>query len=113
MKIQTLLHDWLLVEMQPFPEQIGSIILTEKSAEGQLRIGKVVQVGPGTAYASGNFVPVTVSVGDMVVFHPWNLGHKQGRALGHALEEMGSNYGLIRERDVLMYYPPTEEHKFW
>jgi len=92
-----LLHDWLLIELEPPKQTAGSIILPDPERE-PMRMAKVLSTGPGRRSKTGSIRPLGVSPGERICFHMANLQTKQGRELCYRLED---NQGLIRETDVL------------
>lgn len=93
-----LLHDWILVELDPDKKQEGSIFLPH----GQVvRTATVKDVGPGRALPSGARAPLGVEPGARVAFRREHLEHRPGKQVMEALQELGENLGLIREPDIL------------
>lgn len=93
-----LLHDWILVELDPIIGHEGSIILPHGQAE---RTATVRSVGPGRELPTGVRVPVGVVPGERVVFRRENLEHKPGKQILAALQDLGDNLGLLRAPDIL------------
>lgn len=96
------LHDWLVVELEPLPEdRVGSIHVIGSALE-RVRAGKVLSVGPGMPKAARSpvRVPVDVAVGERVAFFRENFETQQGKQVAHVLEQYG-NIGLIRETSIL------------
>lgn len=91
-----LLHDWLLIELEPAPKQKGSIIVPDSVPE-PVRIGKVLTAGPGRRWGK-KFVPVTVEKGERVVFFKAVTDSGQNKAVSYCLPD---NQEIIRETDVL------------
>ena len=108
-----LLHDWVLVQIDPLPGTIGLIVMPDSVAARDTRTATVLQVGPGKVLADGTQVPPEIRPGERVCFHRWNLEHKNGQAVGHALEQMGQDIAMIKEQDILFVWPANEEHTFW
>jgi co-chaperonin GroES (HSP10) len=98
-----LLHDWLLVRMEPIQEKVGSLFTVHGE---RVRKGEVLAVGPGKARADGVRIPMGVEVGEVVVFYREHLEHQQGKQLVSTLKELGDDLGLIRVTDVLFVIPP-------
>lgn len=90
------LHDWLLVELEPSKETVGSGIIV-RVGENPVRFGKVLAVGPGRRYQD-KYVPTSVEVGERVVFFIASTDTMSGRMITHQLPD---NQRLIRETDVL------------
>lgn len=95
------LQDVVIVE-QLIEEKSDSGLILPNTA-GEYKSGKVVAVGPGRVYstfmdASGNmqvghFVPVTVKVGDYVIFGKYQSG-------GEPILIGGKKYLMCREGDL-------------
>lgn len=60
----------LIRRIEPLKATIGGILLPDVAQEKPTE-GEVIAVGPG-AYQNGVFVPMTVSVGDRVLFGKWS-----------------------------------------
>lgn len=102
-----LMHDWIFVQVCELPETYrGSIVLPQGESGSNLRVGTVLGYGPGEELPNGIRQPVGVKRGEVVVFHRWNMEHKQGRMLG---QFVGKDGALIRARDVLLVLPPGSE----
>ena len=104
-------QDCLIVKLDPKVEQVGSIIIPDGCSQ-QYRTGTVIDLGPGTQLDDGSYVPLDIEKGDKVVFLHWNLVHKNGKAIANILGEMEDDCALLRARDVLLVYPPDEQHTF-
>lgn len=96
------LSDFVLVEMEPLPQQVGSIILPADNTVARIRFGRVIDVGPGRWFKKTNArVPTDLNPGDRVAFYRENLEHQQGKQVQGHMAEIGDNIGLIRVPDVL------------
>jgi co-chaperonin GroES (HSP10) len=104
-----LLGDRVYVRVHAAKKEIGSIILPD-SMDPDLVVATVLARGPGEERANGVRVPVDVEPGDVVVFHRWNLEHKQGQAVSQYLDKEG---GLIQGRDILLVFPPGSDPEVW
>jgi chaperonin GroES len=69
----------------------GGIVLPDAAKEKQQR-GTVVAVGPGRLLDSGERAPVSVQVGDQVLF---------GKYGGTEIEIDGEDVKILRESDIL------------
>ncbi|MBL8816218.1 MAG: co-chaperone GroES [Planctomyces sp.] len=69
----------------------GGIVLPDAAKEKQQR-GTVVAVGPGRLLDSGERAPVSVQVGDQVLF---------GKYGGTEIEVDGEDVKILRESDIL------------
>ena len=86
------LHDKLLVErLQSLEKTAGGIVLPDAAKEKPTE-GKVVAVGLGRIDDEGKRVPLSVKVGDHVLF---------GSFAGTAIKESGKELLILDEGDVL------------
>ena len=69
----------------------GGIVLPDAAKEKQQR-GTVLAVGPGRLLDSGERAPISVSVGDKVLF---------GKYGGTEIEVDGEDVKILRESDIL------------
>lgn len=69
----------------------GGIVLPDAAKEKQQR-GTVIAVGPGRLLDSGERAPVSVQVGDQVLF---------GKYGGTEIEVDGEDVKILRESDIL------------
>lgn len=111
-KIARLLHDWILVELEPPPTETKSGIIKVFPDHDPVRIGKVLLTGPGREWRDRrtkkwSFHPMDVEPGDRVVFLMGAMDTKQGQQLRNY--SLGENQGLLRATDVLMVIPEGEE----
>lgn len=86
------LDDRVVVEPMDAEETTaGGIVLPDTAKEKPQR-GKVIAVGPGRLLDSGERCPVSVQVGDQVLF---------GKYGGTDLEVNGQEIKILRESDIL------------
>ncbi len=86
------LHDQLLVErLESLEKTAGGIVLPDSAKEKPTE-GKVVAVGSGRVDDEGKRVPLTVKVGDHVLF---------GSFSGTQIKEGGKELLILDEGDVL------------
>lgn len=86
------LDDRVVVEPVEAEERTaGGIVLPDAAREKPQR-GKVVAVGPGRLLDSGERAPVSVKVGDHVLF---------GKYGGTEIEVNGKDVKILRESDIL------------
>jgi chaperonin GroES len=72
----------------------SGIVLPENVEKKERTKGTVVATGPGKINDSGTLLPISVKVGDVVLFSkPWSDEKK--------LEEGGKKYYIVSEEDVL------------
>ncbi len=84
------LNDYLLLEKTPSEKKVGSIVLTTEKKSGN--VATVVAIGPGKKDEKGNILPISVKVGDKVVYREYS---------GTDVEEEGKKYILLKDEDVL------------
>lgn len=72
----------------------SGIILSESLTRGTAVFGEVVKVGPGIYTQLGNLIPMTVKIGDFVMYKK-DMG-------GDPIKIDGVEYLLFREQDLLM-----------
>jgi len=70
----------------------GGIIIPDNAREKPSR-GRVIAVGSGV-FENGNRIPMTVKVGDIVLFAKW-------AASANEVKLNGEDYVLIKESDIL------------
>lgn len=89
------LGDRILVktESQSEKKSSGGIILNDSVMRGQLIEGKVVSVGTGIFSQTGDRIPMTVKVGDTILFK------KDGG--GEIIKLEGEEFMLFREHELI------------
>lgn len=87
-----LLHD--NVFMRAVSPEKDDIFIDPESYENKPEIGEVLGVGPGRTLESGQLIPMTVKVGDIVMFEKY--GSTKFRV-------DGQDYYRIREEDIFLY----------
>ena len=93
--IEKPLGDRVLVKAVKGEEKTKSgIIMTETSMRGQSVWGDVIAVGDGIFTQSGERIPMSVEVGDSVMYKK-DMG-------GDPIKLNGEEYLLFREHDLLM-----------
>lgn len=86
------LDDRIVVEQLEAEERTaGGIVLPDNAKEKPTR-GKVLATGPGKMLDSGNRAPMSVRVGEEVVY---------GKYSGTEVDVSGKKYTVLRESDVL------------
>lgn len=90
------LGDRVIIKMPEKGEKktASGIILSESILKGTAVFGEVAMVGPGIYTQLGNLIPMTVKVGDKVMY-------KQDMG-GDPIKIDGVEYLLFREQDLLM-----------
>ncbi|WP_373020498.1 co-chaperone GroES [Thiomicrorhabdus sp.] len=87
------LHDRVVIRrVEEQQESAGGILLPGSAQEKQNK-GEVVAVGPGKASDSGAVVPMTVKVGDKVLF-----GQYSGQEVK---DDKGETLIVMREDDII------------
>lgn len=104
-----MMGEWVYVKVHEPKKQLRGIILPD-TMSSDLRVGTVLARGPGADASNGAKIPIGVEPGEVVVFHRWNLEHKQGQELGQYIED---DAGLIKGMDVLVVCPPGSDPEVW
>ena len=87
------LNNYVLLErIEEENKTAGGIIIPDTAKEKPSR-GRVIATGPG-ATENGNRVPMSVKVGDVVMFAKW-------ASSANEVKINGADYVLIRETDIL------------
>lgn len=84
------LNDYVLLEKLEAEKKVGAIILT--SEKKKANAATVVAVGPGAKDKDGKLVPVSLKVGETVIFREYS---------GTDYEDGDKKYLLIKEEDIL------------
>lgn len=92
MKFKPLHNYVLLARIEEENKTAGGIIIPDNAKEKPSR-GRVIAVGDG-AFEHGARVPMTVQVGDTVLFAKW-------ASSANEVKIDGADYVLIRESDIL------------
>ena len=88
----TPLADRVIVEPQAAEQVTKSGILLPDTAQEKPQLGKVVAVGPGKTTEAGQIVPMSVNLGDVVVYAKYG---------GTEIKVEGNELLIIRENDIL------------
>jgi len=85
------LHDRVIIKPSQ-PEEVtkGGIIIPDTAKEKPMQ-GEVVAVGPGKLTDDGKIIPLTVKVGDKVLY---------GKYSGTEVEINGEQFLIMRESDI-------------
>ncbi|QYR52821.1 co-chaperone GroES [Lysobacter soyae] len=86
------LYDRVVVKPVEAEELSAGGILIPDNAKEKPTKGEVVAVGPGKALDNGNTRPMTVKVGDKVIY---------GQYAGSAYKHEGTEYKVVKEDDIL------------
>ncbi len=84
------LADYVVLEKVPSEKKVGSIVLTSEKKQGN--VATVVAIGPGKKDEKGNLAPITVKVGERVIYREYS---------GTDYEEEGKKYLLLKNEDIL------------
>lgn len=84
------LADYVVLEKVPSEKKVGSIVLTSEKKQGN--VANVVAIGPGKKDEKGNLLPISVKVGERVIYREYS---------GTDYEEDGKKYLLIKNEDIL------------
>ncbi len=84
------LADYVVLEKVPSEKKVGSIVLTSEKKQGN--VATVVAIGPGKKDEKGNLTPITVKVGERVIYREYS---------GTDYEEEGKKYLLLKNEDIL------------
>lgn len=86
------LEDRVVVSPLEAEEKTSGGIFIPEAAKEKPQRGKVLAVGPGKRTDSGELIPLTVAVGDVVVY---------GRYSGNDVKVGDSEVKILREGDIL------------
>lgn len=94
MKLQPLSNNVLVEQASEDKVTSSGIVLPDTADAKKQARGTVVAVGPGKLTEQGSRLPMSVKVGDQVLFkEPWSDAGK--------LEENGKKFCLVEESDIL------------
>jgi chaperonin GroES len=85
------LHDRVVVQLvEPETTTPAGIVIPDNAKE-KPSTGRVVAVGSGHIFENGSRLPLTVKVGDTVMF---------GKFAGQAVKVNGEDYTVLKEEDI-------------
>jgi len=85
------LHDRVLVRRVDEDERsAGGIIIPDTAKEKPMQ-GEVIAVGPGARDENGKIVPLSVKVGDQILFGKWS---------GTEVKINGEDLAIMKESDI-------------
>lgn len=87
------LHDRVVIRRVEEEKESAGGILLPGSAQEKQNLGEVLAIGPGKASDAGTIIPMTVSVGDKVLFNQY-AGQESKDDKGEALT-------ILREDDII------------
>jgi chaperonin GroES len=94
MKLQPLSNNVLVEQASEEKVTSSGIVLPDNADRKKQSRGTVVAVGPGKLNDAGSRLPMSVKVGDLVLFkEPWSEDGK--------FEEAGKKFCLVEENDIL------------
>jgi len=86
------LHDRVLVKrIEEKEKTIGGIIIPDTAKEKPME-GEVVAIGNGTTNDSGTVLPLTVKIGDRILFGKWS---------GTEIKLDNVDYIVMKESDIM------------
>jgi chaperonin GroES len=85
------LHDRVVVQLAEPETTTASGIVIPDNAKEKPSTGQVVAVGTGRVFDNGTKVPLTVKVGNTVMF---------GKHTGQSVKVNGEEYTILREEDI-------------
>jgi chaperonin GroES len=85
------MHDRVAVKLVEPETTTASGIVIPDNAKEKPSTGNVVAIGSGRVLESGATVPLTVKVGDRVLF---------GKFAGQSVKVNGEEYTILREEDI-------------
>lgn len=86
------LNDYVIIEPQKEDKKSSSGIVIPETAEDKPVVGKVIAVGPGKLNEKGERIPMSVKVGDKVLFTKY---------APNEIKVEGKEYLTIREDEIL------------
>ncbi|MGM0541563.1 MAG: co-chaperone GroES [Pseudomonadota bacterium] len=87
------LHDRVVIRRVEEEKESAGGILLPGSAQEKQNLGEVLAIGPGKASDAGTIIPMSVSVGDKVLFNQY-AGQETKDDKGEALT-------IVREDDII------------
>lgn len=102
------LNDWILVKTEPLKKRSTILELPGEHDKSAVRVGTVLELGPGKPLESGARAPLGVEKGEKIAFLRWHQEHRPGKANMAALadlsEELGADVCLVRVADILFAF---------
>lgn len=86
------LADRVIIEQKEPEQKTSSGIVLPDTAQEKPQTGTVVAVGPGRTSDEGKNIPMTVKVGDVVIFAKYG---------GTEIKDGGKEYLIVKETDIL------------
>lgn len=86
------LFDNVLIKPLEGETQTASGILLPDSAKEKPQVGEVMAIGPGARGEDGKVVPMTIKVGQNVLYKKWG---------GNEVKVNGQDWLLVEEKDIM------------
>ena len=86
------LFDKVLVERVEAESKTASGLIIPDTAKEKPMQGKIIAVGTGNRNDAGQITPMTVKVGDIILFGKWS---------GNEVKIDGKDYLVIKESDII------------
>lgn len=86
------LFDNVLIKPLEGETQTASGILLPDSAKEKPQVGEVMATGPGARGEDGKIVPMTIKVGQNVLYKKWG---------GNEVKVNGQDWLLVEEKDIM------------
>ena len=90
-KLQPLFDNVLIKPLEAETKTPGGIILPD-SVKEKPQIGEVMAIGPGAVNEDGKVTPMTVKVGQKVMYKKWG---------GNEIKVNGEEWTLVEQKDIL------------
>ena len=87
------LRDGVVVKQKPEQKQTeGGIYLPDTAEKEKPQTGEILACGPGKRDQEGKYIPIDLSVGDVVLYNKYS---------GTNVTVSGEDYLVLREEDVM------------
>ena len=114
-----LLHDQILVKLDPETDKIAGGLLVKPDAafETLLRTGEVLAMGPGAeakrhGLPTGKRIPIDLEVGEGVLFNRFIASDTKTAQMMHRQHILDKDEALIRPSDVILAYDRADAPEF-
>jgi chaperonin GroES len=84
------IHDLVFIEKKTY-KKLNSVIELPENFLTTEHSGIIVSIGPGKTYSNGEIIPLSVNVGDEVIY---------SQHAGQTFRQDGKEYIAIREHDI-------------
>ncbi|OGG37628.1 co-chaperone GroES [Candidatus Jorgensenbacteria bacterium GWA1_54_12] len=89
------LGDRVVIEPSPKEKQTKSGIVIPDTAEGKPMEGKIIAIGPGRLNEKGERVPMSVKVGDIVLFKKYGPEEFESEGVKYLVAEEGDLIAVV------------------